>query len=293
MKELKMSYSLGDIIPEEDVLKITKEYAKALFEVMRGPATSKIAKLLMMTEDINILVPIDNFSFSGGVAEMIYDKDMDKEANETSNPFNDIGKYLAEEIKRLVEENNLPLIEPENKIRATVIGAGSFSLSVSGSTCYYDESVELPLENVPVVPINIDSKDLYNEDRLNEFTDIISRALKNFSLIEGEDIFALYFKDILLGSSIEQLAKIIETALPNSIANNKLILVILRGDGGKMLGLTLKKNTTIKNNLFCLDELGLEAGDWIDIGAPFQTENRKAFPVTIKSLVFNSDKKDS
>ncbi|MHA1242050.1 MAG: hypothetical protein ACTSQU_14890 [Promethearchaeota archaeon] len=35
----------------------------------------------------------------------------------------------------------------------------------------------------------------------------------------------------------------------------------------------------------------LEAGDWIDIGAPFQTENRKAFPVTIKSLVFNMDKK--
>ncbi len=290
MKELKMSYSLGDIIPEEDVLKITKKYAKALFEVMRGPATSKVAKLLMMTEDIKILVPIDSYSFSGGVAEMIYDTDEDKESNETSNPYNDIGRYLAEEIKHLIEENNLPLIEPENKIRATVIGAGSFSLSVSGSTCYYDESVELPLENVPVVPINIDSKDLYNEDRMNEFKDIISRALKNFSLIEGEDIFALYFKDILIGSSIVALAKIIEIALPNSIANNKLILVILRGDGGKMLGLTLKKNTSIKNNLFCLDELELEAGDWIDIGAPFQTDNRKAFPVTIKSLVFNKEK---
>ena len=288
MKELNMSYKVDDIIPEEDVLKITKEYAKALFEVMRGPATSKIAKLLMMTDDIEILVPIDSYSFSGGVAEMIYD--MDKESNETSNPYNDIGRYLAEEIKLLIEENNLPLIEPENKIRATVIGAGSFSLSVSGSTCYYDESVKLPLENVPVVPINIDSKDLYNEDRMNEFKDIISRALKNFSLIEGEDIFALYFKDILIGSSIVALAKIIEIALPNSIANNKLILVILRGDGGKMLGLTLKKNTAIKNNLFCLDELELEAGDWIDIGAPFQTENRKAFPVTIKSLVFNKEK---
>ncbi|GAH88243.1 unnamed protein product, partial [marine sediment metagenome] len=103
----------------------------------------------------------------------------------------------------------------------------------------------------------------------------------------------LYFKDILIGSSIVALAKIIETALHNSISNNKLILVILRGDGGKMLGLTLNKNTSIKNNLFCLDELELEAGDWIDIGAPFQTENHKAFPVTIKSLVFYSDKKDS
>ena len=287
MEELNMSYTLGDIIPKEDVLKITEEYAKALFEVIRGPATSKIAKLLMMTDDIEILVPIDGYSFSGGVAEMIYDKGMDKEIDDNFNPYNDIGKYLAEEIKHLIEEYKLPLIEPENKIRATVIGAGSFSLSVSGSTCYYDESIKLPLENVPVVPINTDSKDLYNEGKINEFKDRIRFALKNFNLVEGEDDFALYFKDILIGSNIVPLTKIIETALPKSIANNKLILVILRGDGGKMLGLTIKKETSIRNNLFCLDELELEAGDWIDIGAPFQTENRKAFPVTIKSLAFN------
>ncbi len=70
-------------------------------------------------------------------------------------------------------------------------------------------------------------------------------------------------------------------------------MIILGGDGGKMLGITIKKETSIKNNLFCLDELELEAGDWIDIGAPFQTENRKAFPVTIKSLVFNQSKKNN
>ncbi|MHA2326458.1 MAG: ethanolamine ammonia-lyase reactivating factor EutA, partial [Promethearchaeota archaeon] len=293
MKELKMSYALGDIIPKEDVLKITKEYAKVLFEVMRGPATSKIAKMLMMTDDIEISIPIDSYSFSGGVAEMIYDKHVDKKSDELSNPYNDIGKYLAEEIKHLIEEYNLPLIEPENKIRATVIGAGAFSLSISGSTCYYDESVELPMENVPVVPINIESKDLYNEGKFNEFKERITLALRNFNLVEGEDIYALYFNDILIGSNIDQLAKIIEIALPNSIVNNKIILVILRGDGGKMLGLTLKKNTSIKNNLFCLDELELETGDWIDIGAPFQTENRKAFPVTIKSLVFNQSKENN
>ncbi|KKM82040.1 hypothetical protein LCGC14_1323610 [marine sediment metagenome] len=293
MKELNMSYSLGDIILKEDVLKITKEYAEALFEVIKGPATGKIAKLLMMTDDIEILVPIDGYSFSGGVAEMIYDRGVDKEINEYFNPYNDIGLYLAKEIKLLIEEYNLPLIEPENKIRATVIGAGAFSLSISGSTCYYDETINLPLENVPIVPINIDSKDLYNEDKFNEFKDRIAVALKNFSLVEGEDVFALYFKDILLGSNIVPLAKIVELALPNSIENNKIIIIILRGDGGKMLGLTINKETSIKNNLFCLDELELEAGDWIDIGAPFQTENRKAFPVTIKSLVFNQSKNPS
>jgi ethanolamine utilization protein EutA len=293
MDELSMSYTIGDIIPEEDVLKITREYAKALFEAIKGPVTGKIAKLLMMTDDIEILVPIDGYSFSGGVAEMIYDSGIDEEMNENLNPYNDIGSYLAKEIKYLIEEYNLPLIEPENKIRATVIGAGAFSLSISGSTCYYDEAINLPLENVPIVPINIDSKELYNEGKFSEHKERIAVALKNFSLVEGEDVFALYFKDILIGSSIVPLAKIIELALPNSIEKNKMIIVILRGDGGKMLGLTLKKETSVKANLFCLDELELEAGDWIDIGAPFQTENRKAFPVTIKSLVFNQSKESN
>ena len=293
MKELNMSYAVGDIIPKEDVLKITKEYAKALLEAVRGPVTEKISKLLMMTDDIEISTPIDGYSFSGGVAEMIYDADLDKESEEASNPYNDIGRYLAKEIKHLIKEFNLPLIEPENKIRATVIGAGSFSLSVSGSTCYYDEAIKLPLENVPVVPINIDSKDLHNEGKFNEFKARIATSLKNFSLTEGEDVFALYFKDILLGSNIVLLAKLVELVLPNSIAHNKMILVILRGDGGKMLGLTLKKETSVTDNIFCLDELELEAGDWIDIGAPFQTEERKAFPVTIKSLVFNQSKNDN
>ena len=293
MQELKMVYKLGDTIPEEDVLKIVKEYAKALVEVMTGPAKSKIAKILMMTDDIEISGPIHGYSFSGGVAEMMYDQTMhsDKDKDKNSNPYNDIGRYLAIEIKNLVDELNLPLIEPENKIRATVIGAGSFSLSVSGSTCYYDDSISLPLTNVPVIPINIDSRELYGEGKIGDFKDRISLALKNFSLVEGEDEFALYFKDMLVRTNLTPFAKVIEMALPNSIAKNKPIIVIIKADGGKMLGLTLKKETSIKNNLFCLDELELEAGDWIDIGAPLQTENQKAFPVTIKSLVFNNSSK--
>ncbi|NVM19161.1 MAG: ethanolamine ammonia-lyase reactivating factor EutA [Candidatus Lokiarchaeota archaeon] len=295
MKELGIKYKLGDTIPEGEVRKITNEYAKALLEVMQGPATNKIAKLLMLTDDIEITGPIDGILFSGGIAEMIYERGEDEDTDKNSNPYNDIGKYLAEDIYSLSKKLNLPIIEPENKIRATVIGAGAFSLSISGSTCYYDESINLPIENVPVVPINFDFKDLLAErhENVDKHKEKIALALKNFNLVEGEDDFALYIKDLIIPPNLIPLAKVIETSLPNSVVNNKLVLIILGGDGGKMLGLTIKRETTIKNNLFCLDELDLEAGDWIDIGAPLQTEHRKAFPVTVKSLVFNKEKKDS
>jgi len=289
MEYLNMNYKIDDIIPEEDVRTIAREYAKALLEVIRGPATSKIAKILMMTENLDFSIPIDEISFSGGVAEMIYDNDgdIDKDKGKTSKPYNDIGMYLAEEINNLVDEFNLLLMEPENKIRATVIGAGAFSLSISGSTCYYDENIKLPIENIPVVPVNINLKDTYAKKQ--NLKSEIDLALNNFDMKEGEDLFALYFKDLLNRRDLPLFAKEIEKALPNSVANKKLILIILGFDGAKMLGIIIKRETSIKNNLFCLDELDLEVGDWIDIGAPLHPS--QAFPITIKSLVFNKNKK--
>ncbi|MFW9989215.1 MAG: ethanolamine ammonia-lyase reactivating factor EutA [Candidatus Odinarchaeota archaeon] len=270
MKELNMNYKIGDIIPESDMRSIAREYAKALMEVMKGPAKSKIAKELMMTEDLDFSIPIDEISFSGGVAEMLY--------NKNTKTYNDIGMFLAEEIKIYLEKFGVPIIEPENKIRATVIGAGSFSLSVSGSTCYYDNSIKLPLVNIPVVPVNVNLR----EDNLKDKVDL---TLKNFDIKEGEDKFALYFKDLINANDLSRFAAEIENTLPKSIASNHLILIILGFDGAKMLGLTIRNETSIKTNLFCLDELELEAGDWIDIGAPLKAG--QTFPVTIKSLVFN------
>ncbi len=277
MKELGMTYQLGDIIPEEDVRIIAREYAKALVEVMRGQATSRIAKELMMTDDIDFSIPIDEFSFSGGVAEMIYGE---------SKEYSDIGTYLAKEIKDLMEDLKLHMIEPENKIRATVIGAGSFSLSVSGSTCYFDKSILFPLENIPVINVNI-RKENFNQENLKKE---VNRAFKRFDMQEGEDLVALYFKDPIHRSAfyLPEFAKAIEKALPNSIANNTMIILIFDQDMGGSVGIALRRETAIQNNLICMDELELEEGDWIDIGAPLYSG--QAFPVTVKSLVFNKNK---
>jgi ethanolamine utilization protein EutA len=279
MKKLDMSYQIGDIIQEEDVRKVAHEYAKALIEVMRGPASSAIAKELMMADSLDFSIPIDEISFSGGVAEMFYGSE---------EIVDDIGKYLAEEIRILVEDLDTPIVEPENKIRATVIGAGAFSLSISGSTTFYDEKIELPIDNIPVLPVHLRNEEFDPK----WFEEEINRAFMTFDMVEGEDLVALYFKDpILHADRFSVFAKAIEKVLPNSVTNKKLIILIFAYDFAKVLGITIRDETSIKSNLLCLDEILLEAGDWIDIGAPLKST--QAFPVTVKSLVFNENKEYS
>ena len=279
MKELGMSYKIGDIIPEEDARRIAHEYAIALVEVMRGPTSSVIAKELMMADDLDFSIPIDEVSFSGGVAEMIYGGD---------GKFDDIGKYLAEEIRTQIEEAGFTIAEPESKIRATVIGAGSFSLSISGSTTFHYDNFELPIENVPVIPVHM-RNELFDE---KWFVNEVKRAFTTFDMVEGEDIVALYFKEQPHHEDrFKVFAKAIEKALPKSIDNDKLIILIFAYDFAKMLGISIRDETSIKSSLLCLDELDMEAGDWIDIGSPLKETH--AFPVTVKSLVFNQNKEYS
>jgi ethanolamine utilization protein EutA len=273
MQELGMEYQLDDIISEEDVQLIANKFAEVLLEVMKGPATSSLAKKLMITDDLEFLVRVDEYSFSGGVSELIYG---------SKSNFDDIGIYLAEAIKSQMAKHHLQIIEPVNKIRATVIGAGAFSLSVSGSTCYVDKNIKLPLVNIPVLPINV----TYENFSPNRVKSEIRRVFKTFDFLEGEDTVALYFTRPVLNSEdrLILLAKTIEESLPNSVAKKHPIILLFEMDGARVLASLIRRNTSIQENLVCLDELYLESGDWVDIGAPLYDGD--TFPVTIKSLVF-------
>lgn len=280
MQQLGMSYRIGDVIPEVNVKSIARAYAEALIEVMRGRAKSPIAKELMMTDDIDLSIKVEQYAFSGGVAELFYGME---------ESFDDIGGYLANELETLTSHYGMKIIEPKTKIRATVIGAGAFTLSVSGSTCYVDDSLEFPINNIPVLPINVTTRN-YRQGIVEEE---IKRAFKRYDLNEGEGLVALYFKDSLFRSYpwLQEFVKSIERALPQTVANKKMVILLFATDIGKMVGVMTKRETSIQHSLISLDELLLEEGDWIDIGAPLH--NGQVFPVTVKSLVFNENKEYS
>ncbi len=274
MEHIGLNYKIGDQIPREDIEKIAAKFAEVLIEVITGPASSSLAKQLMVTNDLDFPDKIDEYSFSGGVAELIYGR---------NGNYDDIGQILADKINSLICKLAPPVIEPVNKIRATVIGAGAYSLSISGSSGFMDNKLTFPIKNVPVIRVDVERSKLSVEHVVSQ----INISFQRFDLNEGEETVALYFKDPVRASypKLELFAKSIEAALPISIKNNIPIILIFEKDIACGVGNVIRRETGLKTNLLSLDELLLEEGDWIDIGEPLVAG--QVFPVTVKSLVFN------
>lgn len=284
MEYLGMKYSVGDQITTTDLKELIETYANALVEVIQGAAKTEVAKMLMMTSDLEFPSYIDAYSFSGGVAEFIY----------TEHPpepleYRDMGIFLAQELRRQMEKKGLNLIEPINKIRATVIGAGAFSLSVSGTTCHVAKSVTLPLNNIPVIHVNVQKESFSVENTKNA----IQKALRSFDINLAEDLVALYFEEPIYHTSslLSELARGIELGLMEECKidaeEQKPLILIFRTDLAKMLSIHIRKETQLTEELIVLDEIVLEAGDWIDIGKPLAQRN--VYPVAVKSLIFKNN----
>jgi ethanolamine utilization protein EutA len=274
MAYLGMNYQIGDPIPKGDIDKIAEKFTEILFEIITGPAKSSLARQLMLTADLNFPSRIDEYSFSGGVAELMYGG---------LNNFDDIGHILADKIKLQAPELRAPVIELPNKIRATVIGAGAYSLSISGCSGFRDDQVSFPIRNVPVIRADVDQSKLSIEHVVSQ----INAAFQRFDLDEGEEIIALYFKDPVRVSypQLELFAKSIEAALANTIKNKLPVILIFETDIASSVGNVIRRETQLKTNLLALDELMLREGDWIDIGEPLVAG--QVYPVTVKSLVFH------
>jgi ethanolamine utilization protein EutA len=274
MDDLGLKFKIGDQPRAVDLDKIAAKLAAVLMEVLTGPATSPLSRKLMVTDDLAFPGHIDAYAFSGGVAELIYGG---------NGCHNDIGKLLADKINALINQLDSPVLEPTNKIRATVIGAGAHSLSISGSSGFTDNRITFPMKNIPVIRVDVDRSKL----SIPHVVTKIREAFGRFDLEEGQETVALYFWDPVKNSypQVELFAKSVEAALPRSMAANIPIILVFKGDIACSVGNVIRRETTLKSNLLTLDELDLIEGDWIDIGNPLVED--QVFPVTVKSLVFH------
>ncbi len=242
----------------------TKPLLKLLVDVLcdeLGLKKSKYYNLLITNKGLDEKIKPDFITFSGGVAKAIYEKEQD--------PFiyGDIGVLLAEEILNSDIFKSYNVIKGNETIRATVVGAGSHTTEVSGSTIFYDKAY-LPIKNLSVLKIE-------NETYFEEEFD---RKIKRF---DASSPFAIALNG-KRGISYNELKNLAEKIYTASHGLAEPLVIIFNEDMAKSFGYIF--NTLTQKKIIIIDGISLKDEDFIDIGSP--TAGGEFLPVVIKTLLF-------
>ena len=164
-------------------------------------------------------------------------------------------------------------------MRATVIGAGAHTLSLSGSTIWVS-AASLPIKNLPVAhPAG---------EAINGLGEAWQVAVRRLDLDPDCDAYALALPESIepLYRNIVALATELATFCKLSAAGNSHPLVVICAqDLGKALGMELQPQIAARE-LAVIDEIQTREGDYLDIGMPIFDGN--LLPITVKSLAFPS-----
>ena len=190
---------------------------------------------------------------------------------------------LGEEINKSNLATKLKIRTSVETIRATVVGAGSHTTDISGSTITYTADV-FPEKNLPILKLS-------TEDENGGFESIeksIKEKLNWFNLENESQRVAVALKGIKNPSfeQVQKLSKALINGMAELLEKDYPIFVIVENDIAKVLGQTIYIQLGKKKNVVCIDSIKVENGDYIDIGKPLV--NGKVVPVVIKTLVFNS-----
>lgn len=250
------------------LVQVARRMAELIVETIEGRLTP-LAQTLMQTGLLPAGVAPQIITLSGGVGECYRHPPADPFC------FSDMGPWLATALHEHPRLRAMNVQFPAQTVRATVIGAGAHTLSLSGSTIWLD-GVALPLRNLPVA-IPLDEADLVHAWQ---------QALIQLDLDPQTDAYVLAVPD-RLPVRYAALLTVID-ALRDFAArfpNPHPLLVVAGQDFGKALGMLLRPHLP-HLPLAIIDEVIVRAGDYIDIGTPLF--GGSVVPVTVKSLAFPS-----
>lgn len=235
---------LGEIVTQPELQELADCLTQALEMAasLREP-TALMEKLLTEETGVKWNPPSGEvvLSFSGGVADCI-----DRE--QPWNQFGDLGPILGQAIRSSRLCRGQYALGRET-IRATVIGAGSYSTQLSGSTVY-SQNVRFPLKNLPVVE-------------------------KNGGFHEGSVVVALPGIPSPTYGQVREMARELARNRPPEL------YVCLEADMAKALGQALAVQLPPETRILCIDRIRVGEDSFLDVGEPVGG----AFPVVVKTLV--------
>jgi ethanolamine utilization protein EutA (predicted chaperonin) len=234
-----------------------------------------LGQSLLLTERLPTRPSPTAITFSGGVAEYIFGHEQ--------RDYGDIAKLLAADLAHeLSRRSGLPLIDPGQRIRATVIGASQFTVQLSGKTIYLPDPYVLPAHNVPVLRVTLESEGDIDQARLAA---AVRAGMDEIDLDHtGRVAIAFGWHGDPEHARLKAAGECILRALAPLRERIKLLLLMIDGDIGKTFGRILHRELGWPGKIVSIDGMDLHELDYVDVGELIAPPG--VVPVVIKSLLF-------
>lgn len=278
LTEFGRETAVGRSLADEDRRELVRLMVGALFELLDGPPRSQLTRDLMVTEEglagYDGLRSIDYLIFSGGVSEYIYQHD--------NTAYGDLGPLVGAEVRERLRHApaKLAVQEPAEGIRATVIGAGEYTVQASGVTSYLSDLSVLPVFGLKVIKAPVNGHQSLQQ--------ALAAALAKFDLQHYTDglAIALALQELPNYHLVRGIAQEIGGLLERSTNPDMPLYLMLDADVAKSLGGILKEEIGVTGPIIAVDGIDVGDLDYVDIGRPMGVS--ESLPVTVKSLMFPS-----
>jgi ethanolamine utilization protein EutA len=266
---------LGDVLDADARRGVVDLMVRHLFEMMDGEPTLPLARELMVTEALHDhpgLAGIAAVVFSGGVSEYVY-------GHETRD-YGDLGRELGAAIRARLKDTPVRLLvrPPSSGIRATVIGAGEYTVQASGVTSYLSDTSVLPVFGLKVVKAVI--------RKGQPIGPLLQASLRKFDLerLEPGLAIALALQEHPNYRLLYDVAADLAAVVQGAADPRAPLFLVVDADIAKSLGGILKEELDLPGEIIAIDGIDVGDLDYVDIGR--QLGASESLPVTVKSLVF-------
>jgi ethanolamine utilization protein EutA len=286
LDDIGLKLETGDLASLEDLRRFTDRMADMTVELIEG-TSSPLAQKIYLTPPVGESGKGSVLMFSGGIGHYYYNPILINSVSDLT-VHDDVGPLLAESLRNHAVLNTYAIVPPAETLRATVLGASTQTVTLSGSTIWAEREI-LPLKNVPVIrPIlgGASTTPLSTAALLS--AELVSRSIADavarwdVNLTTDPFAIALELDRSLDYESLTELASGLKN-FADSMPSDRPLIAIIERDYAQALGQTVK-GLDPSRALLVIDQVGLSEGDYIDIGTPLM--DGRVVPLSVKTLIF-------
>ncbi len=248
--------------------------AQLTVELIEGRESS-LGYEVMLTPPMSVTGKNTKLFISGGVGYYFYHP-LENPTLDSITVYDDIGPLFGLALRENQAIRQMEAVEPPETIRATVIGASSQTVTLSGSTIWAEKQI-LPIKNIPVVRPHLGSA--------ASIPDSVRNAMARMEIDTRNEnaAIAVDIHGALDFIQLQNMAKGLAEYATRDLGADRPLILILGRDYAQSLGQAVKALAP-QRALLAIDQVGLDEGDYIDIGLPMM--DGRVVPLSVKTLVF-------